>query len=437
MTKTFVFTIVSLLLNFSIFSQPKLKDLIKEREKAVFKVLTYDRNNNPLASGSGFFISSNGTAISNVHVFKNAYSAKIKLLDGKELNVQHIIDFDESFDLIKFKIEGANFPVVTPYNGKIDKGENVFTIGSPLGLESTVSTGIVSNVRDFEGYGRVIQITAPISHGSSGGAVFNENGYLIGVTTFGIAEGQNLNFAVDIKKIQQLKRTLNATVLQYATTFNSDLYMLKGLYAMANNEYQKAVDFFTKYIIQKPKNDIGYLRRGNAYKELKDAKNAMADYNKCIELNPQNEIAYSNRGLLKGILGDLSGGFQDCINSLKINETSVAYYNLGWICFEQEDYEQAERAFSEALKLEPTKVSIYHERAETRYKLKKYREAIQDYTSEIGLEPERQNAFASRGICYLEINERDEACKDFKKAVLLGCTDDFILKLVNNCNKNK
>lgn len=433
MTKTLITALLILTSNISLLGQPKLKDLIKEREKAVFKVLTYDRNNKPLASGSGFFISANGTAISNVHVFKDAYSAKIKLLDGKELSVQYIIDFDESFDLLKFKIEGTNFPFLTPFNGKIEKGENVFTIGSPLGLESTVSTGIVSNVREFEGYGRVIQITAPISHGSSGGTVFNENGYLIGVTTFGIAEGQNLNFAVDIKKIQQLKRTLNATVLQYATTFNSDLFMLKGLYAMANNEYQKAVDFFTKYIIQKPKNDIGYLRRGNAYKELRDAKNAMADYNKCIELNPQNEIAYSNRGLLKGILGDLSGGFQDCISSLKINETSVAYYNLGWICFEQEDYEQAERAFSDALKLEPSKASIYNERGQARVQLNKFRDAIQDFTSLIGLEPTNPMAFLNRGICYLELKDNNEACKDFKKAKELGFKDEKLNSILANC----
>jgi len=418
-----------------VYAQPKLKDLIKEREKAVFKVLTYDRNNNPLATGSGFFIASNGTAISNVHVFKDAYSAKAKLTDGREFNIQYIIDFDESFDLIKFKIESSNstFPFLTPYNGRIEKGENIFTIGSPLGLESTVSTGIVSNVREFEGYGRVIQITAPISHGSSGGTVFNENGYLIGVTTFGITEGQNLNFAVDIKKLLQLKRTLNATVFQYATTFNSDLYMLKGLSAMANSEYQKAVEYFTKYINQKPKNDIGYLRRGNAYKELKNAVNAMADYNKCIEINPQNEIAYSNRGLLKGILGDLSGGFQDCINSLKINETSVAYYNLGWIYFEQEDYEQAERAFSDALTLEPSKASIYSERGQARVQLKKFREAIQDFTSLIGLEPTNPMAFLNRGVCYLEISENNEACKDFKKAKDLGFKDEKLNQFIESC----
>lgn len=434
MTKNLIIIILILASNISVLGQPKLKDLIKDREKAVFKILTYDRNNKPLASGSGFFLSANGIAISNVHVFKDAYSAKVKLLDGKELNVQYIIDFDESFDLIKFKIDGTNFPFLTPFNGKIEKGENVFTIGSPLGLESTVSTGIISNVREFEGYGRVIQITAPISHGSSGGTVFNEDGNLIGVTTFGIAEGQNLNFAVDIKKIQQLKRTLNATVLQYATTFNSDLYMLKGLYAMANNEYQKAVDFFTKYITQKPKNDIGYLRRGNAYKELRDAKNAMADYNKCIELNPQNEIAYSNRGLLKGILGDLSGGFQDCISSLKIIESSVAYYNLGWICFEQGDYEQAERAFSDALKLEPSKASIYNERGQARVQLNKYREAIQDFTSLIGLEPTNPMPFLNRGICYLELKEKSEACKDFKKAKELGFKDEKLNSILENCN---
>jgi S1-C subfamily serine protease len=85
-------------------------------------------------------------------------------------------------------------------------GERVYAIGAPEGLELTISEGLVSGLREYENV-RVIQTSAAISHGSSGGGLFDVNGRLIGITTFSLKEGQNLNFALPGEWIQALLHT--------------------------------------------------------------------------------------------------------------------------------------------------------------------------------------------------------------------------------------
>jgi len=198
-----------LLTSFSVisFGQVSFKDLIAINEKAVFSVFTYDDFGVPSGSGTGFFISSSGTGITNFHVLKGASTAIIKLNDKTTYKITEIIESNQDADLIKFKIENGNalaFPFLTVKTTELQKGEKIFVIGNPHGFESSVSEGIVSSLRETEGYEQVIQITAPISPGSSGSPVMTMDGKVIGVATFQYTEGQNLNFAVAAKMISKL-----------------------------------------------------------------------------------------------------------------------------------------------------------------------------------------------------------------------------------------
>ncbi|MBK6485027.1 MAG: trypsin-like peptidase domain-containing protein [Chitinophagaceae bacterium] len=187
--------------------QVSFKDLIATNEKAVFSVFTYDDFGVPSGSGTGFFISSNGTGITNFHVLKGASTAIIKLNDKTTYKITQILESNQDADLIKFKIEntdGKIFPLLTIKTTELQKGEKIFVIGNPHGFESSVSEGIVSSLRETEGYEQVIQITAPISPGSSGSPVMTMDGKVIGVATFQYTEGQNLNFAVASKMISKL-----------------------------------------------------------------------------------------------------------------------------------------------------------------------------------------------------------------------------------------
>lgn len=172
---------------------------------AVFYIEVYDASAKPLASGSGFFINSDGTAITNFHVIEGAHSAKITTIEGKNYNVEGVYSLDEGLDIAKIKVDGKGFPTVNIDNsGNVMGGSIAYTIGSPLGLSNTMSEGIIANpnriINDMSYY----QITAPISAGSSGGPLFDKEGHVIGIASGGYLEGQNLNIAIPITNIANL-----------------------------------------------------------------------------------------------------------------------------------------------------------------------------------------------------------------------------------------
>ena len=181
--------------------------IAKEAKGAVVSIVMADKGGNPIAQGSGFLVSRDGWVVTNYHVIKSGSSAVIKLPDGPVFVVDGVLAFDKDRDVAVIKAHGNNFQtVVLGDSDRLEVGEEVVAIGSPLSLESTVSNGIVSGIRsDGEGAGRkLLQITAPISHGSSGGALFNLVGEVVGITSSGIQSGENLNFAVPINDAKRL-----------------------------------------------------------------------------------------------------------------------------------------------------------------------------------------------------------------------------------------
>lgn len=168
---------------------------------AVFMVFTSDGLNG--YQGSGFFIDNNGLAVSNYHVFKGTGKGmeKIKLLGSDEVyNVSEVIHSSEDEDFILFRVNCSNTNYIPIATARPKIGERVFAIGSPRGLENTFSSGEVSQWRDTN----LMQISALIDHGSSGGALINEFGEVVGITSGTFADGSqaNLNYAWSIEAIK-------------------------------------------------------------------------------------------------------------------------------------------------------------------------------------------------------------------------------------------
>jgi len=163
------------------------------------------------ASGSGFIISPDGRIVTNYHVIDGAESGKVVLNDETTFTDIKVLGWDKEGDLAIIKISGSGLPAVTMGNSDAAQiGEAVVAIGSPLGLQNTVSTGIISARR--EGF---LQTTAPISHGSSGGALFNMMGDVIGITSAGMEEGANLGFAIPINEVKSLATDRTLTLAQF------------------------------------------------------------------------------------------------------------------------------------------------------------------------------------------------------------------------------
>lgn len=180
-------------------------------DEAVLTIVGVDRKGSPIVQGSGFILTADGLGGTNYHVLKGTTAAIAECCNGREFDIRAVEGADFVRDLVVFQMyeRGAttkpnNLPHVTIGSSKdAVVGERILAIGSPQGLENTVSDGIISAIREDESI-RYLQITAPISHGSSGGPVLAPDGKMIGVATAQFEEGQNLNFAVAAEYLQPL-----------------------------------------------------------------------------------------------------------------------------------------------------------------------------------------------------------------------------------------
>ena len=180
--------------------------IAREANGSVVSVVMSDKDGHPLAQGSGFLISKDGRIVTNYHVIKSGCSAIIKLPNGAFFAVDGVLASDKNRDIAIIKAHGNNFRSLTlGDSARLQVGQQVIAIGSLLSLESTVSNGIISGIRTVEEEGgKFVQITVPISPGSSGGPLFNMAGKVVGITTAGLRGGENLNFAIPINDARPL-----------------------------------------------------------------------------------------------------------------------------------------------------------------------------------------------------------------------------------------
>jgi S1-C subfamily serine protease len=196
------------LLSISVAAQDKkdIPTIARDARGAVVSIVMSDKNGHAVAQGSGFLVSKDGVILTNYHVISEGSSAIVKFPDGAFYVVDGVLAFDKARDVAIIKAHGANFRTLTLGNSdQVQVGEEVVAIGNPLSLESTVSNGIVSGNRTIEEEGgKFLQVTTPISPGSSGGPLFNMAGEVVGITTLYLKGGENLNFAIPINDAKRL-----------------------------------------------------------------------------------------------------------------------------------------------------------------------------------------------------------------------------------------
>lgn len=174
---------------------------------SVVMIVIHDRDGKVKGSGSGIMIGRDGYILTNHHVASGGcfYSVRIEE-DEQVYTTDEVIKYNSVLDLAVLRIRRKLKPIPV-YAGRkgLVRGQRVVAIGSPLGLFNSVSDGIISGFRKVDGVD-MIQFTAPISHGSSGGAVLNMYGEVIGISTAGVDSGQNINLAVGYECIHPFIR---------------------------------------------------------------------------------------------------------------------------------------------------------------------------------------------------------------------------------------
>ena len=215
---------------------------------AVFYIEVYNSNGTATGSGSGFFIDAKGTAVTNFHVIEGAESATITRADtGEKYDVLGVYDYSREEDWAVIKIKGSNFSYLTVGDAStVVGGATVYAIGSPLGLQNTISQGLISNPGRADNAVTYIQISAAISAGSSGGALINKYGEVIGITSASYVYGQNLNLALPISYI---KNATTDSTISIAETNLSDPIAYLIDYATANGSMREVYGYDSYEII--------------------------------------------------------------------------------------------------------------------------------------------------------------------------------------------
>lgn len=191
---------------------------------SVFSMITYDVDGEMYSRGSGVFLSAGGVAVTNWHMLDGVSSAEIITNNGKTYKVLGVYDYDVENDLARIQIDGSGFtPISVDYSGSLLTGATVYAIGNPQGLENSLSAGLISSARRTVKGVNYIQITTPISSGSSGGALINARGQLVGITTASMRNGQNLNLAIPITALTALKQESYQSVSATVSAFVKDL----------------------------------------------------------------------------------------------------------------------------------------------------------------------------------------------------------------------
>ena len=177
-----------------------LKALAKKARPAVMLLIVSDANGKEIATSTGFMVSADGKLITNYHVVRNAAALVAKAENGSEFPAMSVLVEDSLNDLALVRIKGRDFAFLSLGAGdNAEVGSRIAVIGSPLGLEGTLSEGIISAVRVSPEGQRVLQISAAISPGSSGSPVLNAYGEVIGVAAAKRPGGESLNFAAPVK----------------------------------------------------------------------------------------------------------------------------------------------------------------------------------------------------------------------------------------------
>jgi hypothetical protein len=155
--------------------------------------------------GTGFVVRPDGWIATNFHVIAGATKVTVTLRDGRNLDVVDVLASSPDFDLALLRVDAQGLATVTLGDSQAMRpGDPVVAIGNPLGLEDTVSSGLISARRTIHDGAEVLQISAPIAHGSSGGPIFNDRGEVIGIATAFMRDAQNINFGVPARYLVPL-----------------------------------------------------------------------------------------------------------------------------------------------------------------------------------------------------------------------------------------
>jgi tetratricopeptide (TPR) repeat protein len=408
-------------------TQTPLIRLVKKIQPAVATVIAYDIERNIGNIGTGFFVSPQGHLITNFHVLAGRYAADVRTAAGKSYRVKAVLAENSAADLLRLEVDIPSEEVSwVPIEDRVPEiAERVVVVGSPMGLEQTVSDGIVSSVREIPPVGTVFQMSAPISPGSSGSPVVSMKGQVVGIATFQFVQGQNLNFAVTATQIQSLRKFDSAkTVSEWAYGHlnnkpkAAEALCQKGFSFSMNGEDQKALEYFKKATESDPADSAAWSGLGSCYAGLNNPEDAITAYKQAIEASPQEETPHFHLGNYYGKLGRLEEAIAAYREAIGINpQFEAAYFNMGMAFSRVGRFTEGLEAFEAVTRINPEAAPAYFNAGIAYSQLGSFEEAVKAQKNVIRLKPDFAPAYFAMGEALYRLGRETDGANAFREAI--------------------
>ena len=415
-----IFVGLSLLLS-PLVAQGQAASTVFERVKdSVFVVKALDSEGAQKALGSAVLLPS-GKFATNYHVVSEG--TLYQLGRGGKFVPATLFAGDSDKDIGLLDAPGiSGKPALLGKAASLKVGQPVYAIGAPQGLELSISEGIVSQLRGAPP--PMIQTTAAISPGSSGGGLFDAQGRLVGLTALYIEGGQNLNFALPVEWIAEVKPGVATTIAK-----RSQGAWLAGVTGFLNSkDWTGLRDWDLAWTKSEPKNADAWCSLGFAYALLQRSIDALDAYRQALRINPEYAEAWLNLGAAYGDLQRSTEAINAYRQALRINpELATAWLNLGSAYASLQRSSEAIDAYRQALRITPEDAYAWLGLGNSYGSLLRYTEAIDAYRQALRINPEFADAWGNLGVAYAygSPQRNIEAIDAYRQALRINPEDDY------------
>lgn len=395
-------------------------EIYEQAAKSTVVVRNIDSGGKAKSMGSGVILPDRDV-VTNCHVVKGASQLKVRI--GKNEYPAALRHSDWDRDVCSLSVSGISDPAVVIGSTKSLKvGAKVYAIGAPKGLELTLSDGIVSSLREVDG-GLYIQTTAAISPGSSGGGLFDENGALVGLTTFYLAEGQNLNFAVPVEWVKELPKRQAPTPKPGQSTL---LWLNKAIELQTRENQTASIEHCLNWTKAQPESAYSWFSLGGAYLKSKDFNRSIEAFLQALRIQPEWHHTWSVLGSLYALINQEQKAIDALSESLRINpENAAAWRSLGRVLISSNKAVKAIEALQQALKIDPDDPESWLLLGVAYTLVDQRAKAIDAYLQSLRIEPKNPDALISLGMAYGVERQYPAAIDAFQQGLRLKPTDSF------------
>ena len=404
-----------------------LSAIVAPAQESVVTLVAYDAQGDVMRIGSGFFIDRNGTLVTSLHVLDGAYKAEIQTSGGELFPVQAVLGRNRIVDLIKIRAKITS-DLSVPVQLAEDEpatADRVVVIGSPMGFDQTISDGIVSAVREHAVTGKVYQVTAPVSPGSSGGPALNLRGEVFGVVAFQAAKGQNLNFAMSIQSLRLLtgesdELSLTEWTLRESGRNPSVAASLcsQGTQLFIRGRYEAALDYFQQATVTNPDNPHAWQGLGSCYIGLNQPENAIAAYRQVVHTDPENDTAYFMLAMYYKRLEQYQLAIDPLKQVIRIDGNNLqARMELADTYGKLDRTDEQIESLEAILEINPDHVPSLHQMAMTVGRIGRHDEALELLLRASALAPDNAQIYFDVGQTYRSKNLPEKELRAYTEAI--------------------